>query len=30
MFPIEMLRDLFGREYFVRVYPRLELETSLI
>jgi LmbE family N-acetylglucosaminyl deacetylase len=29
MFPESMLRELFGREYFVRVYPPIELETSL-
>lgn len=29
LFPLEMFRDLFGQEYFVRVYPPPELETSL-
>ena len=29
MFPKSMLKDLFGREYFVRVYPKVELETTL-
>lgn len=29
MFPKEMLKDLFGREYFVRVFPKIELETLL-
>lgn len=29
MFPISMLQDLFGREYFVRVFPKIELETTL-
>ena len=29
MFPLEMLRDLFGQEYFVRVFPPAELETNL-
>lgn len=29
MFPVSMLVKLFGREYFVRVHPRIELETSL-
>lgn len=29
MFPKTLLRDLFGREYFVRIYPKFELETIL-
>jgi LmbE family N-acetylglucosaminyl deacetylase len=29
MFPLEMLRDLFGQEYFVRVFPPTQLESSL-
>lgn len=29
MFPQVMLKELFGREYFVRVYPKTELETTL-
>lgn len=29
MFPASMLKDLFGREYFVRVLPRMTLETTL-
>ncbi len=29
MFPLEMLRDLFGQEYYVRVFPPSQLETSL-
>lgn len=29
MFPESMLKDLFGSEYFVRVFPRTELETVL-
>lgn len=29
MFPESMLKNLFGREYFVRVFPKFELETSL-
>lgn len=30
MFPQEMLRDLFGQEYFVRVIPPPQLETGLL
>lgn len=30
MFPESMLIELFGREYFVRVYPNHQLETSLM
>jgi hypothetical protein len=29
MFPTELLRELFGKEYFVRVHPPLALETTL-
>lgn len=29
MFPAEMLKDLFGREYFVQVYPKRALATEL-
>lgn len=29
MFPEWFLDDVFGREYFIRVYPRIELETRL-
>lgn len=29
MFPLEILEKLFGDEYFVRAYPRAELETLL-
>jgi LmbE family N-acetylglucosaminyl deacetylase len=29
MFPVQMLVKLFGTEYFVRVHPRPELETTL-
>jgi LmbE family N-acetylglucosaminyl deacetylase len=29
MFPLPMLDEVFGREYFVRVYPPIERETSL-
>lgn len=29
MFPESMLKDLFGREYFVRVFPKIQLETEL-
>jgi LmbE family N-acetylglucosaminyl deacetylase len=28
-FPSEMLRDLFGKEYFTRVHPLPDLETNL-
>ncbi len=30
MFPVDMLRDLMGKEYFVRVYPPLAMETGLL
>jgi LmbE family N-acetylglucosaminyl deacetylase len=30
MFPAEMLRDMFGKEYFVRVLPPPEPETDLL
>jgi LmbE family N-acetylglucosaminyl deacetylase len=29
MFPADLMKEVFGREYFVRVYPPAELETSL-
>lgn len=29
MFPAQMLIDIFGREYFVRVYPSTTMETNL-
>ena len=29
MFPLAMLDEVFGHEYFVRVYPRVERESSL-
>lgn len=29
MFPRALLNDLFGREYFVRIYPRIELYNQL-
>jgi hypothetical protein len=30
MFPMPMLREVFSHEYFVRAYPPLEMESSLI
>ncbi len=30
MFPMPMLREVFSDEYFVRAYPPIELESSLI
>jgi LmbE family N-acetylglucosaminyl deacetylase len=30
MFPPDMLRDLMGKEYFIRVYPAPEMETELM
>ena len=30
MFPMPMLREVFSGEYFVRAYPPIELESSLI
>ncbi len=30
MFPMSMLREMFGQEYFVRVLPQREVETRLI
>ena len=30
MLPLSMLQDMMGREYFVRVYPPFEMETSLL
>ena len=30
MLPLSMIRDLMGREYFVRIYPPPEMETALI
>ena len=30
MFPISIMREMLGREYFVRVLPPRETETSLI
>ena len=30
MFPMTMLRDMLGKEYFVRVLPPREIETTLI
>ncbi len=29
MFPLPMLEEMFGNEYFVRIYPRMEMETDL-
>ena len=29
MFPLPLLNQIFGREYFVRVHPPIERETSL-
>jgi len=29
MFPTDLLKDLMGREYFVRMLPRQQLEDSL-
>jgi LmbE family N-acetylglucosaminyl deacetylase len=29
MFPLDMLQRLFGYEYFIRIYPEYELETTL-
>jgi hypothetical protein len=30
MFPLPILQELMGREYFVRVYPAPEIETELL
>jgi LmbE family N-acetylglucosaminyl deacetylase len=30
MFPLPMLKEMFGYEYFVRIQPRMEMETDLI
>jgi hypothetical protein len=30
MFPLEMLKEIFGQEYFVRVMPSRVLEDQLI
>ncbi len=29
MFPLPMLEEMFGNEYFVRIHPRMEMETDL-
>jgi LmbE family N-acetylglucosaminyl deacetylase len=29
MFPLPMLEEMFGNEYFVRIHPRMEMETDI-
>ena len=29
MFPLPMLEEMFGNEYFVRIHPRMEMEADL-
>jgi hypothetical protein len=30
MFPLPMLEEMFGNEFFVRIQPRMELEADLV